>query len=337
MTFGYSSDTLSKDVQQRISCTDQMFNVEAMQYSEGIATGLSTLQVRNPGGISFEVLCDRCLDIGWADCYGIPIAYRSQRGPVSSQHYDPYGNGWIHSFSGGLLSTCGLDNIGLPVVDSDGEYLGLHGRIGHIPAENIQSRFDASLFEGKGGICIEGDIFETALGKQGLCLHRTINASVCTARIEINDIITNLSQKAAQYLFRHHINFGYPIIDEGTQIWSQSKVIGSRDGGNTDFCFPITLKIQDSTEQVLYCSSINGKVEAELRPLSGENVQISSHADDWKYMILWRDANEGVNVFAVEPSTAKDEGKVQAQHDGDLVTIRPGESRRYYTEIIVTQ
>ncbi|HEY3410756.1 MAG TPA: DUF4432 family protein, partial [Propionicimonas sp.] len=83
--------------------------------------GGRSIRVSLYGGLTFEVLPERGLDIGSLWYAGSPIAWRSAL-PAAGPLAGPDGQGWIGSFTGGMLATCGLDNIG-PARDG----YGLHG------------------------------------------------------------------------------------------------------------------------------------------------------------------------------------------------------------------
>jgi hypothetical protein len=87
------------------------------------AAGCRAIDVRVLGGIDLRVLPDRGLDVGGAWFRGIPIAWISEHGecaplPVEEQTPRRWGDCW----GGGLVTTCGLCNVGEP---SEGH--GLHG------------------------------------------------------------------------------------------------------------------------------------------------------------------------------------------------------------------
>lgn len=69
-----------------------------------------------------------------------PISWISKCGIVSPYFYKKEGSDFLRTFTGGLLTTCGLTQAGTPCIDNGiiiEEKLGLHGRISHIPAEKI--------------------------------------------------------------------------------------------------------------------------------------------------------------------------------------------------------
>ena len=52
---------------------------------------------------------------------GRPLAWRSPTGNIAPGLYEPQGIGWLRGFHGGLLTTCGLRNTGIP-SDDEGEH-----------------------------------------------------------------------------------------------------------------------------------------------------------------------------------------------------------------------
>lgn len=331
--FGADSIPLGDSLGDLVPCADQLCSVEHMVRAEGPGAGGGTLVVRNPSGFSFEVMTDRCLDIGWADASDMPVAWRSGRGPVHSVRYESAGNGWTRSFPGGLLTTCGLESTGMPSVTPDGIEFGLHGRIGHTPAENVAWRLTDD------GILIEGDVFEAALGRPRLRLHRRILADTRAARLAVEDEVCNMSRRPAGYMLRHHINLGYPLVAPGATVSSGARVVGAReDTGTSARTLPWTLDL-DATrgEEVCYCLPAvdDACCETVVVSLSGLQVRIRQETTGWPWLILWRDPSPGVNVLGVEPSTSRDGGRVRAERDGEVRILESGETRVHRTWISV--
>ena len=72
------------------------------------------------------------MDIAGAFYEGQAVSWISKTGITSPFLYEKDDKNFLRGFYGGLVTTCGLANIGAPF----GEH-GLHGRIGNIPAEKI--------------------------------------------------------------------------------------------------------------------------------------------------------------------------------------------------------
>ena len=336
MGFGASSVELPAEVRRLVGANDQLVGVERVTLEEGTGRGTSMLVVRNPAGISFEVLVDRAMDIGNADAAGIPLAWRSPRGRAASWRHEPTSTGWTRTFGGGLLTTCGLAATGAPSTVAGVDH-GLHGRIGHLPAENVAWRLVDD--EGDPAIEITGDVVEAALGEATLRLHRTIVASCSEPRVRIRDVVRNDSHAVTGHMFRHHLNLGYPLVAEGTVVSANATVFEDRDlAGEPRESLPLRLKVADGVvpETVLYARPEPGVTAGEVTVTGADRtrtLRVTFGTGTFPLLVLWRDASAGVNVLAVEPSTSRDGGRARAQVDGEVVELAPGETREYRTEI----
>ncbi len=336
MGFGATSVALPAEVRRRVGATDQLVGVERVTLEEGTGRGAPMLVVRNPGGISFEVLVDRALDIGSADAAGIPLAWRSPRGRAASWRHEPDGAGWTRTFGGGLLTTCGLAATGAPSTVG-GVPHGLHGRVGHLPAENVAWRLVAD--GGDRAIEITGEVVEAALGQPTLRLHRTIVASCTAPTVRIRDVVKNDSHAVAGHMFRHHLNLGYPLVDRGTVVAANATVFENRDlAGDVRDTLPLRLDLADGVvpETVLYARPDPGATLGGVTVTGSDGtraLRVTYGAVTFPLLVLWRDESAGVNVLAVEPSTSRDGGRAEAETDGEVVELAPGETREYLTEI----
>lgn len=324
------------DVRPLLGSPEQLVSVDRLVRDDGPGRGAPVLVVRNPRGISFEVLLDRAMDLGWADAAGLPLAWRSARGPVSSERYEPQGAGWTRTFGGGLLSTCGLASTGMP-SDVDGVHHGLHGRIGHVPAERVRWEI---VDDGDRGPAVEvtGEVLEAALGEPPLRLRRRVVASTTAPTVRVEDTVTNEGWVPAGHMFRHHLNLGYPLVRPGTVVSATADLVGTRDavGGETPG-LPWAMDVAThapATETVLYCRPHDGPTATTtVTAPDGVRLRIEQSTDTWPLLVLWRDPTPGVNVLGVEPSTSRDGGRARAELDGEVVRLGSGESRRYTTTV----
>ncbi len=333
--FGADSVTLGPDLHRLVGAPDQLVSVDRLVRDEGPGRGAPVLLVRNPNGLSFEVLLDRALDLGWADAPGLPLAWRSAIGPVGSSRHEPDGLGWARSFGGGLLSTCGLATTGKP-SDVGGTHYGLHGRIGHIPAENV--RWGLVLDGGELSVEITGDVVEAALGEAPLRLRRRILASTVRSALRVEDTVTNTGHSVAGHMFRHHLNLGYPLVQPGTVVTATAEPVGERDRPDgPSQRLPWVLDVGSEAvepETVLYCRPLTRPTATvTVTAPGGTWCEIEQTTQTWPLLLLWRDASPGVNVLGVEPSTSRDGGRAQAERDDEVVWLPPGNSRAYVTSL----
>lgn len=336
MGFGADSLAPAEHVRRLVGAPDQLVQVDRLVRDEGPGRGAPVLVVRNPRGVSVEVLLDRALDLGWADAGGMPLAWRSARGPVASERHEPRGAGWTRTFGGGLLTTCGLASTGAPST-VDGTPHGLHGRVGHIPAENVHWRLVDD--EGSPAVEITGDVVEAALGQPTLRLRRRIVLATERPELRVEDVVTNDGFAPAGHMFRHHLNLGYPLVGPGTVVAATAEPFAERDRpGAAPRALPWTLDVAPgaAAETVLYCRPHPGATATvTVTAPDGRGVEVEQETGGWPLLVLWRDPTPGVNVLGVEPSTSRDGGRAQAVQDGELVLLGPGESRRYRTTVRV--
>ena len=102
---------------QRVGDISQFAGVRVGELGDGFERGVRVADFRTGSGFEFTVLVDRGLDIAWAAFAGASLCWRSQTTAKAPAFYEPKGLGWLRGFHGGLVSTCGLTSIGVPVID----------------------------------------------------------------------------------------------------------------------------------------------------------------------------------------------------------------------------
>ena len=77
---------------------------------------------------------------------------------------------------------------------------------------------------------ITGKIKQTKIFGPSLELRRTISGTIGQASIRIHDEVINIGNTPAPHMILYHFNFGWPLVDEGTDIiWKGEWQ--SREGG----------------------------------------------------------------------------------------------------------
>ena len=164
------------------------------------------IAVRLAGGLAFDVLPERGLDIGATWWGSIPIAWRSPN-PA-----DPGpGRGWEERFLGGLLATCGPDNIGEPRGSS-----GQHGTHHLTPAADV--RWSRERDGAAWRVRVTGTVAHTSLGGPRILVERTIVASTGTAAVEVLDVVRNVGDDPVGVPLLYHVNLGAPFLRPGARL-----------------------------------------------------------------------------------------------------------------------
>ena len=87
-------------------------SMRAVVLDDGVERGIRAIEFRTGGGLRFEVLVDRAMDIGVAEFDDYSFGWRSATGfrhPGLHEINDEDGLSWLRSLSG-LVVTCGLDH-----------------------------------------------------------------------------------------------------------------------------------------------------------------------------------------------------------------------------------
>src|SRR5665647_2161357 len=85
--------------------------------SDGRGRDMRAIDVNSGSGLHYTILPDRGMDISLASYKGINLVYLTCNGETHPAYYEPENLGWLHTFTGGLLTTCGLTHVGGPAID----------------------------------------------------------------------------------------------------------------------------------------------------------------------------------------------------------------------------
>lgn len=184
------------------------------------------VDVRVMGGIDVEVLPDRGLDVGSAWYRGTPLSWTSpvRRGtPLGT----PRGTDWVDRFRGGLVTTCGTDNVGPATAAS-----GMHGRHSHLPATDVRTDLrrdgDATV------VRVSGTIEDVTLFGRRVVVSRTVETRTDSPVLVLRDVVENTGSEAVRLPLLYHVNLGAPLVVPGTRVRSGARRVGSRDAGAPD-------------------------------------------------------------------------------------------------------
>ena len=172
----------------RIGSMRQIASLRRAVLDDGKGRGMRIIDLDNGSGLAFTVYPDRGMDLGEAHYKGIPLVWLSANGPVAPQFYEAQGFNWLRTWSGGLLTGCGLMNVGGP-NNCGGEDHGLHGRLSHTPAGEVNTRTDwnGDRYE----LEVSGKIRVSRVFAKNLLLTRRISTALGDNSITVEDRIEN--------------------------------------------------------------------------------------------------------------------------------------------------
>jgi hypothetical protein len=201
----------------KVSNVAQVGGIETSVLDNGLSRGVRIAWFNTGSGLRFKVVIDRAMDIADAFFNQHSIAWLSHPGVMAPQPFSNKGADWLRTFGGGLVTTCGLSHVGGDEKDEFGER-GVHDLISNTPAEII-SIIQPDPARGINTMSMTGIIKQSKIFGPALELKRTISATLGEACIHIHDEIINRGNEAAPHMLLYHCNFGWPLADEGAQIF----------------------------------------------------------------------------------------------------------------------
>ncbi|HET7385292.1 MAG TPA: aldose 1-epimerase family protein [Nocardioidaceae bacterium] len=318
------------EVLPRVGALDQVARIDSLVDTDGLARGMRRLRVITGGGLEFDVLPDRGLDIGQAWFEGLPLAWVSSIGSAAPSFYEPEGRGFLRTFGGGLLATCGLDSFGPPVSDEDG-VVGMHGRVGQIPTRLTRAE------SGREGTRIEGTVRQSAVFAENLVLRRQISAECGANSVLIDDTVTNEGANSSAHMVLYHFNLGWPLLDEGAEFEVPGASASPRDadaqaglGHELDFGAPQP----DFREQVFLYRNTRGIARLTNRT-RGLRFTLR-FSESLPALFEWKMTATQHYVVGVEPAnTPVILGRRAARKAGQLPRLASGESVSYRLSVEV--
>jgi len=326
----------------RVGSLSQFASIRRLVADDGKGRGMRLIEFDNGSGLAFTVCPDRGMDIGRATFRGTPLAWISRNGDVAPSFYNPDGLEWLRTWSGGLLTGCGLGNVGGP-VEVGGERHGLHGRLSHLPAEEVNTSA-AWADDGRYTLIASGRVRESRVFGENLALTRRITTRHGSAEITVEDAIENQGFAPAPVSLLYHINLGWPLVDAGARLEAPPHDVTPQNAhaaAGLDAWAQITAPQPGFREQVYYHAipaGNSGLASVRLaNPKLGLAFEVAYRTAELPHLIEWKMMGEGEYVVGLEPSTCYPEGRGRAAERGQLRSLAPGETFRTFLRLSVRE
>lgn len=314
----------------------QVGGVKSFTLNSGKAKGIDAYEINTGAGLRFTVLADRCMDIAWVDYKSAPIGFISKAGISSSLYFEHKGDELHRVFGPGLLTTCGLRNVGSPCT-VDGEEFAQHGRIHNAPAENVSINADWDGDEYK--ISLKGAMREAVLYKENLRLTRNIETSLGSNTFKITDTIVNLALRDEYVCILYHFNFGFPVIDEGTKlIIPPADIVNEQQNGQPgrwNESFSLVDAPLEKAKSTLFMRFDDEDIRISLRneKLEGFNgIYMKYKKSHLPCFTAWRNYLQGDYVLGLEPGTVHPENREKFLSKNKMVKLAPMEELKLEIE-----
>lgn len=332
----------SNDLLKHVGHMDQVAGVRDSRLVGGKAEGVRSLSFACGDGFHFTVLPDLCMDIPYCEYRGVPLVWSSRNGIVGPQFFQPRGTEFLRSFFGGLITTCGLTQVGQP-CDDNGEQLPLHGHVPGIPAENVA--YGAEWQGDEYVLSASGTMRETRVFSTDLRLSRRIWARAGERTLHLHDRVENLAGTPSPFMILYHSNAGFPLLQAGARLICsdidvQPKDEHSRQGlaEHARYGPP-----QHGWSEQNYWHNVRPDAEGWCRAAivndgldlpfgRGIGFAIRWRKDQLWNLVQWKQLGEGDYVTAIEPANCHTLGRCKERELGTLEHIAPGQVREFDLE-----
>ena len=331
---------------EKISNSAQLGGIETTTLDNGPGRGTRIAWINTGTGLRYKVVIDRAMDIADAFYNQHSLTWLSHLGITPPQPFSDKGKDWLKTFGGGLMTTCGLTHFGGPESDEFGER-GLHGPISNNSAE-IESIIQPDPMAGKMEMSITGRIKQTQIFGPTLELKRTISGTIGKASLAIHDEVVNRGNTSVPHMILYHFNFGWPLVNEGTDIlwrgswqspWGDPNSKLFREGNNFRQCPPPLDQHRGAGEDVAFIDPAPDSAGQCTCGLNNQKLGIAValrfQKEQLPWLTNWQHWGKGEYVMGLEPGTNPPIGQAKARQQDQLIHLSPGELRSYDLELEV--
>lgn len=252
------------------------------------------------------------------------------------------GLGWLEGFNEWMVR-CGLEFAGHPgtdeFVNNTGDKatmdLTLHGKIGNIPASEVEVIVDS---EAPHRIRVRGVVYEKFFYGPKLKLIAEVSVVPGEDTFRIDDTVTNLGSSDQEFQMIYHTNFGAPLLSKGAKLHTAIKKIAPMNehaGKSINSYATYEGPTKDFIEQVYLIeplSNEDGMTGAVLQNAKGNRAaSMYWSTKQLPYLTIWKNtaATEDGYVTGIEPATGYPYNRKVERAAGRVPKLAPGKTRHF--------
>ena len=318
---------------------DAPWSIEKRTLRGGVQDGVDLIEVDN-GRLRFTVVLSRGMSVGEVRCGGVRLGWDSPvQHTVHPRHVDLQdhgGLGWLSGFNEWMVR-CGVAFAGHPGEDGE-RLLTLHGRIGNIPAAQVEVSVDASPPH---RIRVRGLVQERIFKFASFDLWTEISTVPGSNVFRIEDRLVNASSYDREYQIIYHANFGRPLLEAGAKFVAPVQRVypfdeyAAKDLKSWETYLGPT---RDYGEQV-YCvepfAGADGRTEVMLHNKAGDRgVAVRYQVAGLPHFTLWKNTDTEADgyVTGLEPGTGYPYNRAVEREAGRVRKLAGGGEQRFSLE-----
>lgn len=296
-----------------VAPADDLVHVRHVVTDDGPDRGLRVVVVHADGGVATEILLDRGMDLGATWVGGRPVSWTSPVARAGRGHVDG-GAGWLDGWVGGLMTTCGLRNVGSP---SEGH--GQHGSYTELAAHEVATQ--RVQIDGRAAVQISGVLDDASSLGAHLRVERVITVVAGSPEVTVVDRTTNLGTEREQTPLLYHVNLGYPLLTPESTY--------EIDG---ETCQPMGEPARGAADRIVSHPVQEGRASIDS-PALGLRAVVTWDLAEQPHLHTWRRNEPGSYVASIEPANCTLDGRTADREAGIAPFLEPGQVRTTWVRI----
>lgn len=256
------------------------------------------------------------------------------------------GLGWLEGFNEWMVR-CGLEWAGQAgpdkFINNTGDEaqmdLTLHGKIGNIPASEVEVVVDR---DAPRRIRIRGRVDERMFYGPKLELWTEVSTEVGSNVLRFDDAVTNHGAFEQEFQLIYHANHGGPLLEQGAAFVAPLQRVtpfndhAAKDVKRFDQYAGPTKGFVEQVYLLLPRADEAGRTTIMLRNAAGDKaVSMSWPVEQLPYLTLWKNlaAEADGYVTGLEPATGFPNHRSVERAAGRVPKLGPGQTRRFSLEV----
>lgn len=314
----------------------------------GKQEGVDVIVVDN-GKLSFTVVPTRGMSVLEARMEDVRLGWNS---PVKEVVHPQFinlesrgGLGWLEGFNEWMVR-CGLEWAGHPgkdkFINNTGDEaemdLTLHGKIGNIPASEVEIVIDRQPTP---RIRIRGRVDERMFYGPKLQLWTEISTEPGADTFRVEDAVTNFSVYEQEFQIIYHSNYSSPLLEGGSRFIAAAKEVRPFNAhaakslnSYNEYVAPTKGFIEQVYGIIPFADDQN-RTTVMLRNAAGDKaVAMTYSVDQLPFFTLWKNttAVEEGYVTGLEPGTGFPANRSIERQAGRVPKLKPNETRKFAIE-----
>lgn len=329
----------------------QAWSVQKYTLHGGKQEGVDVIVINN-GKLSFTVIPTRGMSVLKVTMGDITLGWNS---PVKEVVHPQFinlqergGLGWLEGFNEWIVR-CGVEWAGHPgkdkFINNTGDEaemdLTLHGKIGNIPASEVEVVIDRQT---PNRIRIRGRVNERMFYGPKLELWTEISTEVGSNIFRIEDSLKNYSIYDQEFQIIYHANYGPPLLEQGSRFVVAAKEVrpfNAHAGKSLNQFAEYAAPTKGFIEQVygiLPFADANNRTTVMLHNTAGDKaVTMTYDVTQLPYFTLWKNttAMEEGYVTGLEPGTGFPANRSIERKAGRVPKLKPNETRQFAIDVAI--